>query len=127
MTHDYALGHHHNGHHLRRAHRDNMHDDLPCREGPALVAYNYDAWASEGLILVNKRGMSKKGGPRARAGALPVFFLSGIETERNLHNGAQSTWRLTTSRSISPISLTPLPPFPATIPFPSLASWPHRW
>jgi hypothetical protein len=36
---------------------------------------NYDAWASEGLILVNKRGMSKKGGPRARAGALPVFFF----------------------------------------------------
>ena len=32
-----------------------------------LVAYNYDAWASEGLILVNKRGMSKKG--HAKQGA----------------------------------------------------------
>jgi choloylglycine hydrolase len=30
-------------------------------KGRALVAYNYDAWASEGLVLVNKRGMNKKG------------------------------------------------------------------
>jgi penicillin V acylase-like amidase (Ntn superfamily) len=30
-------------------------------KGRVLVAYNYDAWASEGLILVNKRGMSKQG------------------------------------------------------------------
>jgi choloylglycine hydrolase len=30
-------------------------------KGRALVAYNYDAWASEGLVLVNKRGMSKRG------------------------------------------------------------------
>jgi hypothetical protein len=30
-------------------------------KGRALVAYNYDAWASEGLVLVNKRGTSKKG------------------------------------------------------------------
>ena len=36
-------------------------------KGRALVAYNYDAWASEGLVLVNKRGTSKKG--RANQGA----------------------------------------------------------
>ena len=30
-------------------------------KGRVLVAYNYDAWASEGLVLVNKRGMSKQG------------------------------------------------------------------
>lgn len=30
-------------------------------KGRALVGYNYDAWASEGLVLVNKRGTSKKG------------------------------------------------------------------
>lgn len=30
-------------------------------KGRALVAYNYDAWASEGLVLVNKRGTSKRG------------------------------------------------------------------
>jgi len=29
-------------------------------KGRALVGYNYDAWASEGLVLVNKRGTSKK-------------------------------------------------------------------
>jgi penicillin V acylase-like amidase (Ntn superfamily) len=29
--------------------------------GRVIVAYNYDAWASEGLVLVNKRGMSKQG------------------------------------------------------------------
>ena len=36
-------------------------------KGRALVAYNYDAWASEGLVLVNKRGTSKKG--RVKQGA----------------------------------------------------------
>jgi penicillin V acylase-like amidase (Ntn superfamily) len=36
-------------------------------KGRALVAYNYDAWASEGLVLVNKRGTSKKG--HAKQGA----------------------------------------------------------
>ena len=36
-------------------------------KGRALVAYNYDTWASEGLLLVNKRGTSKKG--RAKQGA----------------------------------------------------------
>jgi choloylglycine hydrolase len=30
-------------------------------KGRVLVAYNYDAWTSEGLVLVNKRGMSKQG------------------------------------------------------------------
>lgn len=30
-------------------------------KGRALVGYNYDAWASEALVLVNKRGTSKKG------------------------------------------------------------------
>jgi choloylglycine hydrolase len=30
-------------------------------KGRVVVAYNYDAWASDGLILVNKRGMSKQG------------------------------------------------------------------
>lgn len=30
-------------------------------KGRMLVAYNYDAWASEGLVLVNKRGLSKQG------------------------------------------------------------------
>ena len=34
-------------------------------KGRALVAYNYDAWASEGLVLVNKRGTSKKGHAQA--------------------------------------------------------------
>ncbi len=29
--------------------------------GRMIVAYNYDAWASEGLVIVNKRGTSKKG------------------------------------------------------------------
>jgi penicillin V acylase-like amidase (Ntn superfamily) len=33
----------------------------------ALVAYNYDAWAPEGLVLVNKRGTSKKS--RVKQGA----------------------------------------------------------
>lgn len=36
-------------------------------KGRALVAYNYDAWASEGLVLVNKRGTSKKS--RVKQGA----------------------------------------------------------
>lgn len=36
-------------------------------KGRALVAYNYDAWASEGLVLVNKRGTSKK--TRVKQGA----------------------------------------------------------
>jgi penicillin V acylase-like amidase (Ntn superfamily) len=30
-------------------------------KGRVIVAYNYDAWTSEGLVLVNKRGMSKQG------------------------------------------------------------------
>ena len=30
-------------------------------KGRVLVAYNYDAWAPDGLVLVNKRGMSKQG------------------------------------------------------------------
>ena len=36
-------------------------------KGRPLVAYNYDAWASEGLVLVNKRGTSKK--TRVKQGA----------------------------------------------------------
>ena len=38
-----------------------------AEKGRALVAYNYDAWASEGLVLVNKRGTSKKS--RVKEGA----------------------------------------------------------
>jgi choloylglycine hydrolase len=37
-------------------------------KGRVLVAYNYDAWASEGLVLVNKRGMSKQGRNKEAAG-----------------------------------------------------------
>ena len=51
--------------------------------GRVLVAYNYDAWASDGLVLVNKGGMSKQGRIKqaaswtARYGASPSTSLAG--------------------------------------------------